>query len=500
MKQAFEILKKYFGYEDFRPGQKEIIKHILNQEDCLGIMPTGAGKSICYQVPSLIFLGVTIVISPLISLMKDQVDALNVKQISSCYINSTLSPLEYKTILQNISNGDYKIIYIAPERLKSENFIEFLNTLSISMITIDEAHCVSQWGHDFRPSYLQITPVISKLKLRPIVTAFTSTATETVKNDIIKILSLKNPFTLTTGFDRANLSFQVYNSIIKKEFVVNYIEEHKSSCGVIYCLTRKSVDSLYYYLKSLSYSIGKYHGGMSEKQRNKNQDLFLSGKYSIMIATNAFGMGIDKPNIRFVIHYNMPKDLEGYYQEAGRAGRDGLAAECILLFSKSDIVSNKFLINHGSSLLNHTNEYQKLKQITLYCQTKLCLRRYILEYFGEHPNFKICNYCSNCTYNNLNSCSNFQKPFDLSIQSNNNIKDLPSNFKLFSILKAIRLELSIKYKVPPFMIFHNKTLIEMTKSLPTDINSLLQIKGIGKYKAETYGKEFIFAIKTFIGT
>ena len=380
-------------------GQEKIIKHILNKEDCLGIMPTGAGKSICYQIPALIFPGTTIVISPLISLMKDQVDTLNKKNIPSIYINSSLKNLEIKQIIQNAINNMYKIIYISPERLQSIGFIDFLNLFPISMITVDEAHCISQWGHNFRKSYLKISHSISKLNIRPIICAFTATATNIVKQEIIDILNLKNPYTLVTGFDRKNLFFSVVHIDNKLEFIVNYLKNN-NKCGIIYCLTRKNVDYLFYYLKSLSFSVIKYHGGMSEKQRIINQDNFTSGKYSIIIATNAFGMGIDKSNIRFVIHYNMPKDLESYYQEAGRAGRDLKNSECILLFSKSDITQNKFLIEYKKNHLNHSQEYQKLNNIISYCSTKKCLRKYILNYFGEMPNFDKCNYCSNCFYYN----------------------------------------------------------------------------------------------------
>lgn len=396
MTKSQELLKKFFGYEHFRNGQEEIINHILNNQDCLGIMPTGAGKSICYQIPAMILPGITIVISPLISLMKDQVDSLNQIGIPATFINSTLSYSNYSQTLQNILHNVYKIVYVAPERLNSDTFINLLNKIEISMFTIDEAHCVSQWGHDFRPSYREIANVILNLKTRPIISAFTATATRIVKDDIINLLNLSDPFTLTTGFDRSNLNFSVQIPENKTNFVLDYVEKNKNNSGIIYCATRKSVESLSNELSELGYTVSKYHGGMTENQRTRNQDDFVYDRSNIMIATNAFGMGIDKSNIRYVIHFNMPKDLESYYQEAGRAGRDGDDSNCILLFSRSDIVTNKFLIEQTPSENNHKVEYDKLNDIIDYCNTDKCLRKYILEYFGELPTFDNCSNCSNC--------------------------------------------------------------------------------------------------------
>lgn len=361
-----------------------------------GIMPTGAGKSICYQIPAMILPGVTLVISPLISLMKDQVDSLNQIGIPATYINSLLSNTEYSQTIENILYNVYKIIYVAPERLNSESFLNMLKNINISMITVDEAHCISQWGHDFRPSYREIANIILNLNKRPIISAFTATATQIVKKDIIDLLHLKSPFTLTTGFDRTNLNFSVESPRSKKDFILNFLENNKNDSGIIYCLTRKSVDSLYQTLCDLKYNVSKYHGGMKDLERNKSQEDFLYDRTQIMIATNAFGMGIDKSNIRYVIHYNMPKDLESYYQEAGRAGRDGDKSKCILLFNRADIVSNKFLIEQTESESNHKNEYNKLNDIIDYCNTDKCLRKYILEYFDETPEFDNCNNCSNC--------------------------------------------------------------------------------------------------------
>lgn len=398
LQQAEEILKKYYGYSSFREGQSRIITNILKGGDTFTIMPTGAGKSLCFQIPALLFPGVTIVISPLISLMKDQIDSLNSLGISATFINSSLTSRETEDRIQKAKTGAYKLLYIAPERLEVESFISLVESLEISLIAIDEAHCVSQWGHDFRPSYRRISPFIQGLTKRPIVAAFTATATPEVKEDIIKLLALKDPGLVITGFNRENLSFSVVRGENKRDFVLKYLASNPGHSGIIYAATRKEVDQLYTLLSKKNSAVGKYHAGMSDNERARNQEAFLYDDLKIMVATNAFGMGIDKSNVRFVIHYNLPKNMEAYYQEAGRAGRDGEPSECILLFSPQDIFIQKYLIEETVfSPTRKQNEYRKLQSMVDYAHCSRCLRGFILEYFGEENVAPSCGNCGNCT-------------------------------------------------------------------------------------------------------
>ena len=397
MKKAYKILEKYFGYSSFKDGQEVIIKSILEGNDTLGIMPTGGGKSICYQIPALIFDGITIVVSPLISLMQDQVETLNTLDISAIYINSTITAKNMRTIFSGIEENKYKIIYITPERFENYDFIERIKKIKISQIAIDEAHCISQWGHDFRRSYLNVPNFIMELPCNPVITAFTATATPKVREDIIKNLKFK-PNVFISGFDRVNLKFTTVKGINSLKYINKYLKEHKDEGGIIYASTRKEVDSIFKDLEGRKYKVGKYHAGMSDKDRMKYQNDFINDDLNIMVATNAFGMGIDKSNVRFVIHANLPKDLESYYQEAGRAGRDGLEAHCILIFNSKDIQTQTFFINNNqfeSSEQVQNIKREKLGSMVNYCHTSKCLRSNILEYFGDEK-IEYCDNCSNC--------------------------------------------------------------------------------------------------------
>ena len=392
------ILKTYFGYDEFRNGQDKLIESIIKGRDALGIMPTGGGKSICYQLPAIALDGITIVISPLISLMKDQVDSLNELGINAAFINSTLDNDEFLQILEGIRANSYKIVYVAPERLNTDSFINLVKDIRISLVAVDEAHCISQWGHDFRPSYLEIPRFINSLKQRPAVAAFTATATKEIIKEIKRLIGLRNPIEVTTGFDRPNLYYQVLKVSNKSKFLIEYLNENfKTESGIVYCATRKSVESLVKILNDKGFSAVGYHGGMNSEERQNNQDEFILGNKRLIVATNAFGMGIDKPDVRFVIHYNMPKNMEAYYQEAGRAGRDGEKSDCILLYSASDIVKQKLMIqNDDIDPKRQEMLYKNLQYLVNYCNTNDCLRNQILNYFDEDSASDKCKNCSNC--------------------------------------------------------------------------------------------------------
>lgn len=411
MRDKLSVLEEYFGHDSFREGQDRITDSLLGGHDVLGIMPTGAGKSICYQVPALMFDGITIVVSPLISLMKDQVSALVQSGVAAAYINSSLTHAQYLKVMQNTESGKYKIIYVAPERLCAPAFLGICRNLNISMVAVDEAHCVSQWGQDFRPSYLKIPDFIDALNSRPVVGAFTATATGDVRDDIKTLLRLVSPLVVTTGFDRPNLFFSVMQPKNKSIELMKLIKERKNESGIVYCSTRKAVEEVCELLQKNGFAATRYHAGLDENERRRNQDDFVYDRAAIMVATNAFGMGIDKSNVSFVIHYNMPRNMESYYQEAGRAGRDGRSADCILLYSAKDVRTNQFLINNSEPNPDLTEDEQeevrrrdreRLKQMTFYCTTHKCLRKFILEYFGDKGPER-CEKCSNCLSNHENT-------------------------------------------------------------------------------------------------
>ena len=502
-----ETLKHYFGYDSLRPGQQELMDGILQGKDVLGIMPTGAGKSLCYQVPALMLEGITLVISPLISLMSDQVKALNQAGVHAAYINSSLTENQIHAALAYAAQGKYKIIYVAPERLNTARFLDFAYYADISMVTVDEAHCISQWGQDFRPSYLEIADFLAKLPDRPIVSAFTATATERVKQDITASLHLQNPVTVVTGFDRPNLFFRVVNRKGGKETdnsILNYVKRHEDESGIIYCATKKNVDSVYAFLLQYGIAAGRYHAGLSLEERKKNQDDFTYDRIRVMVATNAFGMGIDKSNVRYVLHYNMPQSLEYYYQEAGRAGRDGEEAECVLFFSKQDIMINKRLLQYKSTSGQasddpalRANEQRKLNEMIRYCETDECLRQFILSYFGDNSPCT-CEKCSNCvvvedeeeeTY--VETGKKRKKAAQLA-----GLNELGA--ALFEKLRSVRTELAAEKSVPPYIICSDKTLKDMCAKLPRDKEQLADVYGMGEQKIQNYGEAFVTAVNSFV--
>lgn len=631
---ASQVLKQYFGYDSFRKGQSDIIEAILQGQDALAIMPTGAGKSVCYQVPAMLLSGITIVISPLISLMQDQVKSLNEAGINAAYINSTLSEQQMYKALDYAAQGKYKIIYVAPERLETMSFMTFAQKADISMVTIDEAHCISQWGQDFRPSYLKIVDFIDSLPERPVVSAFTATATSEVKTDIECILKLKSPKLVVTGFDRKNLYYSVEHLSGKKKdaYIAAYIKEHMDESGIIYCATRKNVDKLYDEFSSLGISVTKYHAGLDNETRKQNQDDFIYDRVQVVIATNAFGMGIDKSNVRYVIHYNMPQSMENYYQEAGRAGRDGGESQCILLFSAQDVIIDKFLLDskefegvedEDRSVIRE-RDLHMLHTMEMYCKTTECLRNYILSYFGEKTG-EPCGNCGNCNneyeqidmtadakwvinclaethgrfglgivlgtllgakrarlkevgalnYKSYGKLSNrkeaelrllidqminagyvIQTDGEYSVLRMGDISPLrdenthvyikkakktyasellkgggqtggeavsgnasagtagskpasrtrkkstdsltAAGYELFERLRALRLVIAREEGVPPYIIFNDKTLIDMCEKLPVDADTMLSVSGVGQNKLMKYGSRFTEEISTFV--
>ncbi|MFI3207078.1 MAG: RecQ family ATP-dependent DNA helicase [Clostridia bacterium] len=493
-----KVLKKYFGYDNFRKGQEELVTEILRGNDVLGIMPTGAGKSLCFQVPSIVMDGISLVVSPLISLMQDQVKALIQSGIRAAYINSSLSPRQIDKALSNAKMGMYKIIYVAPERLLTDNFLSFAKSANISMLTVDEAHCISQWGQDFRPSYSQIPEFIDTLSKRPVVSAFTATATEQVKKDIIKILKLQNPLVLISGFDRENLYFEVVKSNNKTADLLAFLSDKKDKSGIIYCSTRKTVEEVCSELLMKKFSVKKYHAGLSLQERQENQNDFIYDNTKIMVATNAFGMGIDKSNVNFVVHYNMPKDMESYYQEAGRAGRDGSPAHCIMLYSGQDVMINRYLIENSLDTNYKDEETKKklkklaekrLRDISFYSTSKYCLRKYILNYFGD----KAKTFCDNCS-----NCNKTHKLVRGKEKTNTAKQSVPLNREdLFQSLRELRTKIAKRQSLPDFVIFDDSCLIDMCYKLPVNQKEFLSISGVSQAKSEKYSKEFVALISNY---
>ncbi|WP_307780923.1 DNA helicase RecQ [Enterococcus sp. SB12] len=579
-----DLLKQYFGYDEFRPGQKEIIQKVIDQENVLGIMPTGSGKSICYQLPALLLDGLDVVVSPLISLMKDQVDAANQLGIPATFINSSLDGYETARRFQEIDRQQYRLLYIAPERFIMPDFIQAMKRWNVRMIAIDEAHCISQWGHDFRPSYLQMANQLDQLPNRPVIVALTATATVQVATDIKRLLKIPENNHIQTGFERENLRFQVIKDQKKEQYLIEYLKINKNQSGIIYAATRKEVDRLYHLLKKFDFSVGRYHGGLNENERTEMQEAFLYDRLQLIVATNAFGMGINKSNVRFVIHYQIPGSLEAYYQEAGRAGRDGLSSEAILLFSPQDIQVQKFFIQQSQREEGQKQkEYEKLKAMTEYVYIESCLQQYILNYFGETSS--PCNRCGNCLDDReivevtteaqmVLSClkrmgENYGKQMLMKVLAGSKeqklqalsfghlstyglmknqsqketmqlieylisngylltingeypvlkvtergiqvLKGQESVYRkepkkvqqlsdeetdtLFEVLRELRTDLASEAGVPPYVVFSDSTLKEMSRIRPSSRLEMLQIKGVGQSKLDKYGEAFLSRIK-----
>lgn len=490
-----DVLKKYYGYTSFRPGQEEIIRQLLAQKDVLAVMPTGAGKSLCYQIPALLMEGITLVISPLLSLMQDQVRALLSIGVRGAYLNSMLTPRQMQLATANAKKGVYKIIYVAPERLASPDFLDFACHSHIAMVAVDEAHCISQWGHDFRPSYLKIEEFIQKLSQRPPIAAFTATATPKVQQDIITRLCLRTPFTLTAGFDRKNLYFGAYRPVDKERFLLDYVTKAGGQSGIIYCNTRKKVESVTALLQERGFPALAYHAGMDDNDRKHNQEEFLYDRARIMVATSAFGMGIDKPNVRYVLHFNMPSNIEDYYQQAGRAGRDGEPAECILLYSYQDVRVSLYFIEHsqfedGTDLVQQQRyreeERRRLKQMTYYSNSPTCLRKRLLGYFGEYYKAP-CRYCSVCNHDRI-------EKYLIPKEQPLNEQQKPIDEALLERLKKERLRLAWLKGVPAFSIVQDRSLREMAAVKPRTLSQMARIYGIGEYKLSHYGEALLKVI------
>ncbi len=515
MEDQYSILKKVFGYDSFRPGQTEIVSAILDGRDVLAVMPTGAGKSICYQVPALLFPGITLVVSPLISLMQDQVRALVSAGVAAAYLNSSLTDNQKALMLHRAQEGWYKIIYVAPERLQMPGFLRFAQEQPISMVTVDEAHCISQWGNDFRPSYLQIRQFVAQLPRRPVLSAFTATATPRVRTDIEAQLALQDPFRMTTGFDRPNLCFETRRVVTsdKPHELLGLLLDAGDGAVIVYCSTVRQVEESAAMLNRAGIDAAPYHGQMDTAARKKNQEDFLYDRVQVMVATNAFGMGIDKPNVRMVIHYNMPRDLESYYQEAGRAGRDGEPARCVLLYAPSDVRTAQYFIDKEESESDQPPEVrqavaeqarERLKYMTFYATTRRCLRADLLHYFGEKAS-AACGNCSNCLHPQLplpERRPEKQAPRPAPAQRKARRQaaqyDLaPQDEKLLAALYALRKELAGKEKLPAFLIFPDATLREICAKRPKTTADLLQISGIGEVKAARYGQAFLDLVQKY---